>query len=273
MEISSNRRREARISFDSLALPFQGIRQDDALGFQYVLIDFSPQGLQIAIPGWVAAWDKLIVGDTIDFGIPLRIATGPGNLGTIRWLRWQEETKEQFCGAHLLPSSFRGEPGPITIETDGQGARVVLDGSRSLRDLAHATLRDAELLKKSLLIHLDHLLPFFQRITGQRESYAEIRDLILEDIRAKITANHARLRGWAQSAARADDRFPLPPDFGLEEFRLTMESEIPSALFRLTFEGELILRYLEEIKRVEQRLCRNFNTIVLINVLILEAGQ
>ncbi len=274
MTNESDRRREARIRFESLRLPFQGIRQEDSLGFQYVVMDFSPQGLQIAVPGWVSAWEKLLVGDVIDFGIPFRSGVGTtGHLGTIRWLRWQEEAREQYCGAQLQPPGPYGEPGAIAVEYRQDGARVVLDGSRSLPELAHATFRDSELLKKSLLINLDHLLPFFQRVTTDRETYAELRDLVLDDIRDRVTAHHARLQEWARATgAGPAERFPLPAGFDLEEFRQCMESEIPTVLFRLTFEGELVLRYLEEIKRVEQRLCRNFNTIVLVNVLLLEDG-
>ncbi|RCK80443.1 MAG: hypothetical protein OZSIB_3189 [Candidatus Ozemobacter sibiricus] len=268
-----DRRREARVRFDSLGMPFQGIRQADALGFQYVLMDFSSQGLQIAIPGWVAAWEKLLVGDVIDFGLPLRVGSQIGHLGTIRWLRWQEEAREQYCGALLLPPGPYAEPGAIAVDIEDGGARVVLDGSRSLAELAHTTLRDAELLKKSLLIHLDHLLPFFQRLASDRDTYAQIRELVLDDVRARVAANHARLQEWARATVGgAPDRFPLPAGFDLEEFRQCMESEIPTVLFRMTFEGEVILRYLEEIKRVEQRLCRDFNTLVLINVLRLEGG-
>ena len=265
-----DQRREARISLSTVSLPFLGIRDAEHLTFEYFLLDASPSGIQLSIPEWVSAWNKLKTEDEITLFLPLKVGGATLNKGRILWLKRDEETREQNCGAQMDGGSRPGA-GNFFLESDGTIRWQGSSPHQGFKDYIATLLKDSSLLKKNILIYLSHLVPYFSRIVKDRDRYPEIRDLIFDDIRRQVEEHHLRLKELAGKVSQARDVLSGFSEIGdFANLRRLMDSELDKNLFRMIFEKETVLWYLEEIKQLENRLYFNFNSLVLCNFLVLE---
>jgi len=259
------KRRDHRFPIDSIRFPFLGTRHADHVCTQYLLIDISAQGLQIAIPKWLVNRERLQEGELFNMHVPFRLAAETFNQGRIVWSRWDETIQGQLCGivmARKTPILF-----PLYIEFDGDTS-IGIDLQRfdSPLHIFSRLLKDAVLLKKGILIYLNHLIPYFSRIASYpAEHFPQLKELVLDDIKNKVAANRSKIEAIAEEAAQHTDYLEnLSKYLDLDELRSVVESEIQYEVLKTALDTDSVLPYLDAIKELEKKLYANYNAIVML---------
>lgn len=265
-----SRRQGHRVPLASISLPLLGTRDIDNLSFQYFLQDASPGGLKIAIPEWVTSWDTFQNGDLVSFFVPMAVEGKVLNQGVVAWFQHNAQYREQYIGVKVSEQAVSFNV-PFRLSSDGN---VVWDenaASGDLKNLVAELLKDAGLLKKGMGIYLDHLMPYFSRLTSDGASYPELREFLFGDVRSQIEDHAKALRNLAAAVAAAPDVMTgLGEYLDIGTLRKLMESELYQGIFQMAFDKQTILAYLREIKGLENRLYFHFNALVIAQVLALE---
>ncbi len=270
MEISDNSfvdsREQKRFGIESITLPFIGSRDKDNLCFEYLLIDISFNGVQIVIPKWVVNRELLKKDDVIAFHIPFQIDKKLFNKGKIVWARWDESLQAHVYGAQLtkqpgmLPSVF--------ISLQSNTISIDLQSFASIEKILIKVIKDSYLLKKGVIVYLNHLVPYFLRITKYpAKDYAMLKEMVLDDVINNVTKHKCELESLydkIENNIKFESEFHKVID--LEELRVQFESEINLDLFRQTFESEQANYYLMAIKELENKLYHNYNTVVMVYI-------
>lgn len=262
-----DKRREQRIAYSCISLPFLGIRMPDHIQFQFLLVDSSSSGVQITIPDWVIEWDRFVDGEELRLCLP--VTSGENTLETCRvmWQKADKATNEQFVGLVQVKKSFN-EP---IFKIDDFGIIELKNSEIQTETLILRLLKDSAVLKRGVLIYLEHFLPYFSRIARDFAHYDEIRGFMLEDtlglVKSKIKQLddlHALFAGgFAQGSLSATD-------IDMNSLRDIYRSEVSNSLFKMTFPDQLLLNYIEEIKNLELRLFTNYNALVTLYSMVLE---
>ncbi len=266
-EVISNKRLEQRIAYSCISLPFLGIRMTDHIQFQFLLVDSSSSGIQIAIPDWVIEWDRFVDGEELRLCLP--VTTGGNTLETcqVKWQKADQATKEQFVGLVQIKKSFT-EP---MFKIDEFGMLELTNSDLETKSLVLRLLKDSAVLKRGVLIYLEHFFPYFSRIARDYEHYEEIRGFMLTDtlelVKSKIKQleelHSLFVKGFADNSLAATD-------VDMNSLRDLFRSEVSNALFKMTFPDQLLLNYIEEIKNLELRLFTNYNALVTLYSMALE---
>jgi hypothetical protein len=252
---------------ESIVLPFIGSREEDQVTFQYLLQDVGPDRAQIALPQWVVSRERLREGDLIHFHLPFLVDGSLFSRGKIDAVRMDEDLPGQICTAGILPSPEAAPP-MIYIHIAPEGAHIDLTSFHAPAEILPRIVKDALLLKKGILIYLNHLIPYFSRIGGYPEKeYPLLREALLEDIRKRVAENAAKIEFLLECANRhCPDLKQLSKFLDLEQIRAMMESEIYSELFRTTFADERVTAYIDAIKNLEKKLYTHYNLLVMLYV-------
>lgn len=255
--------REPRISIQSINLPFLGTSEDHT-PFQYLLLDISQQGVKIAMPRWVVSRETLHEGTRVHLHAPFRVGDRLYAQGQVRWAKWDESMQSQVCGIQIEENRFLHYSPPIYLEPSG--VHIDLGAYASIQDLLARTIQDAALLKRGVLIYLNHLIPYFSRIGDYpHKEYPKLKETFLKDMTERVEAHRAHLDSLRleirQNPALASD---IVSYLDLEELREWMESEIPMGIMEMTFESEAAKPYLVAIKELEKRLYANYNALVML---------
>ena len=271
---TQEQRLEIRIPLDTISLPFLGFHEQGGFAFQFFLMDASPNGLQVNIPEWVTAWNRLDEGDEVLFSLPLTAGGKLLHQGHIRWTRHARETRETRYGAILTPPLVRNAPTAFVMTRQGEITFQGPDDTHTLKDFCAATLKDAALLKKGILIYLDHLMPYFSRLTENPDEYPELRGILFSELRREIELGARTLKDLAERVAAAPDFLAGFADYyDLETLRRLLEPTLPVQILRSAFEKERILAYLEEVHRLELRSFVSYNVLVLAQTMLLEQAS
>jgi len=251
---------------DSVVLPFLGSRVEDHVCFEYLLQEIGLGLARFMIPRWVVNREVIRKGDRVHFHLPFRLNQKSYSCGVITQAAWNASLEAQVCEAGLEAGTQ--EISPVFISLDSRGIQLDLRGFSAPGDLPFRVLKDSALLKKGVLIYLDHLIPYFSRISGYPVAdYPRLREFVLKDIREKVKDHHAKLEAFAEvfrQNVHAQADIPLWVD--LEELRAVMESEILADLFYFTFESQKVMSYLAAIKQLEDKLYSNYNTVVMLHI-------
>jgi len=259
-------RREPRKAIESVNLPFLGTRAEDHSSFQYLITDISPQGVGIAIPRWLVKRERLHENEVINLHVPFRITGNTYFQGRIVWTRWDEALQAQLCGLAMINAKVIAGPLFICLDTFNIGADHC--GCVDIDNLLLKTVKDSVLLKKGVLIYLNHLIPYFSRTSNYpANSYGQLKELILEDLTQKVEEHRQKLLLLQEEIRlHADYQSNLAKYLELEPLRETMESEIHMGVLATALQSPFALQYLYAIKELENKLYSNYNTIVLIYI-------
>lgn len=259
-------RKAARSPMNWIVLPFLGSRASDQCVFQYLLNDISNTGVGFSIPNWVINREHLKTGNIVNLHIPFESNGGYASRGTIRWTRWDDEIKAQFCGIQMeqsLPAYY-----PHSFAVGSSGIRFNLQEAGAYENLLQLLLKDAQLIKKGILIYMKHLVPFFYRV-GNRSSddYSGLKETVLEEIRTRIRGSHDELKKLRNQVVRERwKREDLCRKLDLEKFRENMQTEIHRDVLLLSFDKKSIQPYLNAIYELEKKQYYNYNTIVMLYI-------
>lgn len=258
------RRREPRISVDSVVLPFIGSRAEDYQSFQYLLQDVSPSGVRIALPRWAVSRERLRQGELIHFHIPFRLGRYTLESGHVAWEMWDDEHQAQIVGASLDQTASANYPVFITLRSH----RLTIDlaGFESPGSLFCRVLKDSLFLKRGVLIYLKHLASYFSRLGEfEKEEYEFFREALLNDVRNQVQANTSRLEQWcSECLSREPPEDDSVAELDMEELREAMEPELYLDLFRSALGVGNAKMYLLAIKELEKKLFYNYNTLVML---------
>ncbi|HOV87379.1 MAG TPA: PilZ domain-containing protein [Syntrophobacteraceae bacterium] len=260
------RRTEPRFEFTSIVLPFLGSRVEDHLCFEYIPLDISTHGLKLAIPRWVVSRERLRDGDEVNLHVPFRLREGNFSRGRIVWSRWDDVHQGQVCGVRMEKAGHRHCR--VFFDLDTREFGIDLKQFASPEDLALKVLKDSILLKRGVLIYLNHLVPYFSRVTPYpTDEYPLLKSLFLDDVKRKIEENIQKLEALHRKALEElPSGTEIPVFLDLEELRSLMESEIYLDLFKITFSTEAVLPLLSAIKELEERQYVNYNTLVMLYI-------
>ncbi len=249
---------------DSVSLPFLGSRLGDQACFEYLLQEVDRDRVLLLIPRWVVSRERLKEDDTVQLNLPFVLDGRFFGQGRVDKTVWNEGLQSQECSLALEVEPLM--PPGFFFSLQGSEGRIDLKGFSPPEGLLRQTIKDSILLKRGILIYLNHLIPYFSRISEfPSEEYRQLRGYLFEDIRGRINQNKARLEELFLRLSDACCPQESIPDFiDLEELRIAMESEIHSALFEITFDNALITEYILAIKELENRLYYSYNTIVLL---------
>ncbi len=269
---NQDKRPEPRLLLDSILLPFLGCRDEDHVSFQYLPVEISTSGYQIAVPRWVVSRERLQVNDLITLNSPFRFLNHTFFQGRVAWTRWDEALLSQMSGLLLEQEMPPGYPVYFTV----QGLNITLNQEQftALDDLILELFKDIILLKRGVSIYFKHLIPYFFRISGYSpKEYPHLKDVLLVDIQSKIAEHINKLTGLvAELRATGDLYHHLARLLDLEQLREWVESEISLDLLLITFDSELAGQYLKAIKNLENKLYAIYNNLIMIYTSSLSAS-
>lgn len=266
MDAPAEKRREERLAISSINLPFLGSRDEDQACFQYIIMDISKSGLKFAIPRWLVNRERVKKGDRINFHLPLNIGKNFYDQGVIVWTEWDDSIDGEICGTVL--ENTTQSPYPVFISLEAASIAASFDDFTFKDDLLCGVMKDTALLKQGVAIYLGHLIPFFSRISMYpQEEYPKLKESFLVDVRDRAIENHARLESLSKTIKGQMKSYSEMAKFvDLEELRAMIESEIYVEIFKIVFQSESIMPYLNAIKELEKRLYFNYNTIVMLYI-------
>jgi len=254
-------RRQTRLGVDSLSLPFLATREADKQVFQYLLQDTSPTGAGISIPSWALARERLNQGERISLHLPFRLHHKAMDQGEVRWAKWREDLDAQLCGVLLdreVPAYY-----PVELSLEHGAVTVDLQGFKSAGSLLFKVIKDSSLLKRGVIIYLNHLAPYFSRVSGvARKEFAALRDLLFNDVIAKTETQRAGLEGLLLELG--GEGLLETTALDLEGLRQLVQSEIYLDLYLNALDSEMAAQHLNAIKTLEGRLYYNYNTVVML---------
>jgi hypothetical protein len=262
----SEKRRHPRIAFESILFPFLGTRVDDHACFEYLLVDISKGGLKIAIPRWLVSREQLVEEEQVNLHLPFRYQGEFIDQGTIVWTKWDEGLDAQVCGIRI-----ERKPGisPLLFFAfENQKFVTECTDCSSELEILPQVLKDLFLLKKGVLIYLNHLVPYFSRITPYpTDEYPMLKELLLDDIRTKVREHEEKLESLHDRVVAQDGYGEeISRHLDLEEVRSLVESEIYLEILKTTFQTDAIMPYLNAIKDLEKRLYTRYNSLVILYV-------
>lgn len=269
----SDGRREQRLDFESLLFPFLGSRFIDHDTFEYLPMDISFQGLKIAIPKWVVKRELLKVGQWIYLHLPFRFADRAYTEGVVRWTRWNEDTQSQLYGIEM--ANPRNVFYPLYIHTDTRNIRLDLGEYDSKEALLIALFKDAVLLKRGILIYLNHLVPFYSRLAERsRDDYDHLKGILFEDIRKRVSQNLEFVEEIYRSVRQQNQPVSTVLEtIDLNQFREAICSEIQREVIKTALNTEAVVPYLDAIQTLEKKLYTNYNAILILLIYSLQLAS
>ena len=258
-----NRRTQERFEFDSVVFPLLGSRHPDHSLFEYIPVDISGKGLKISLPAWLVSKERLEPGDRIDLHVPFLLDDVHYHHGKVMWRRWDDSLEIQTAGIEVENGKRLHYPIHLSLHTGRIG--VDLRDFHSLAGLVQRVLKDCRLLKKGVAVYLKHIVPYFYRVGGYpREDYARLKEFVFDDFLNRIRGNEKRLAALCEEVSKMDpESGALAECLDLEELRGLVESEIYVDILTSALDSSSIGPYLQAIKKLEQKLYFNYNTIVM----------
>ncbi|WP_291323657.1 hypothetical protein [Desulfonatronospira sp.] len=257
-------RTEERLPLEMAILPFLASRDEDYQPFQYILQDFSQNGVRIAIPYWLQSREVLGQGDRINLHLPYKFRGQSRNQGSVAWQTWDDEARAQICGV-ALDKSFP-ETYPVFISLETREMVIGLENFDDEAGLLLLVLKDIALLKRGMLIYLEHLATYFTRVSEfSRQDYAVFRNVIINDIKKGLQKNHNYLASlYSMALERHSQHLDIMEILDVDELRKSVQSEVYVDLFSSVLRIETINMYLMALKTLEKKSYNNYNTLVML---------
>ncbi len=259
-----DQRVEQRLPMESSIIPFLGSREEDYQPFEYLLQDFSRNGVRVAIPSWVHSREKLYKDDRVNLHLPYKIKGQSRNRGIVAWEGWDKDADAQVCGISL--DTYFPETYPVFISLDTKEIIVDLENFDTMDQLLLLIMKDCVLLKRGMLIHFNHLIAYFTRVSGfRRKDYSAFRDTIMGDIRSELQIKHDYLKSIYLSAMEMEkQRKDILTLLDMGELKKSIESQLYIDLFGALASFEIISRYLMALKTLEKKSYTNYNTLAML---------
>ncbi len=257
-------RHEQRLAIETAILPFLGSRDEDYQTFQYIIQDFSRNVVSIAIPSWVQSREKLYSNDEINLHLPFKFEGQSRNQGCVTWEKWDADMGAQMCGIALNRHS--PETYPVFISLDTKEFVIDLEGFRYPEKLILQFLKDSVLLKKGMLIYLEHLTAYFTRVSEfKKEEFALFRETIIDHIKQGLEKNLDYLNNIYVKAVELENAAKdIMGLLDIDELRKSIESELYIDLFGSAVSFEVVSRYLRALKILEKKSYSNYNTLAML---------
>jgi hypothetical protein len=257
-------------------LPLIGTRAGDDIAFEYLPVSVGLLQARFAIPEWVTLRESLSVNDLIRFHISFTIVDATFQQGTIT-----DKTWDKALGCNVYTAHFAAGGGPANVarlsvvgsgtQTLG-GAQLEVRGPGNLsdKDLLVKVLGDLVHLKRGISVYLEHLFPYFSRISEYpAKELQALRSLVMDQVSRSLSLKCSRLRELYDRLRRDSRSFEeILSTLDFDELRGLVESEVPLEVLANTFAtpiGTPALRspqpYLNAIRHLENMSYMNFNAM------------
>lgn len=271
--------REVFERVESVILPLMGSRELDHVCFEYIPVAVGPLQIRFAIPPWVSNRETLAIGDVINFHIFLSVDDVTRNRGIVMRSEW-----DHALGSPVYVAEFQDAPEHrgsvyLTIKSSKEqslsAAQLSLEcpNDCSPKDLLCLILKDVVYLKRGVGVYLEHLFPYFSRISEYpRKEFRALKEMVLDQISVSISEKCVRLQAiYEKSKSDPRSMQEILESINFEEFRSLVESEFPLEVIRKTFGTasdaprlRSPLPYLLAIQDLEKRLYTNYNILTTI---------
>jgi hypothetical protein len=262
----SDERLEKRLEFKSLLLPFMGSRMSDHSCFEYIPMDITFKGLKIVIPNWVVSRELLKNTEWVHLHLPFYFSGRTYTRGKIMWNTWDEGVQGQLYGIQMEhPENIIY---PIYIHIDTSSVNVDLSEFESTGRLLESLLKDAVMLKKGILIYLNHLIPYFSRL-GRRSSkdYDQLKIVLFEDMKHHLVMNLKHLEAiYEQTKADHQGRELILQTLNLDQLREAVRSEVSIDVLKVALDTDAVIPYLSAINTLEEKQYTNYNAMVMLYI-------
>jgi hypothetical protein len=261
-----DKRQEKRLEFESLLLPFLGSRMSDHFCFEYIPMDISFNGLGILIPNWVVSRELLKNDERIHLHLPFYFSDQSYTRGNVMWNRWDEDMQGQLYGIQM--KDHENIFYPLYIQTDTRSVNVDLSGFDTTGDLMESLLKDAVLLKKGILIYLNHLIPYFSRLGGRsKQDYDQLKTVLFEDMKRLVMKNLKYMEVlYGQTKSYRQDKEIVLQNLNLDQLREAVRSEISLDVLKVALDTDAVTPYLSAIETLEEKQYTNYNLIVMLYI-------
>jgi hypothetical protein len=262
----SDKRQEKRLEFKSLLLPFLGSRMSDHSCFEYIPMDISFKGMKIMIPNWVVSREILKNLERIHLHLPFYFFDQSYTRGNIMWNTWDEGAQGQLYGIQMEhPENILY---PLHIRSDTNSINVDLSKFTSTGRLLESLLKDAVMLKKGILIYLNHLIPYFSRLgVRSTQDYVQLKTVLFEDMKRQVMKNLNYMETLHdQTKADRGDEDTVLQTMNLDQLREAVRSEISMDTLEVALDTDAVIPYLSAIKTLEEKQYTNYNAMVMLYI-------
>jgi len=229
-------------------------------------MDISLHGAGILIPQWVIKRQILKKDDLVDFHLPFLFNGETFNQGTVAWVKNEKESGGITCGVKIetrAPLYY-----PVFVSFDNKSINVDMTEFKTSENLLTRILKDTILLKKGILIYLNHIKPMLPRITQlDGNNLNNLRNFLFDDVKKRADKNIRLLSDYLEKVAKDTcSSYNIQKFMDLEELRDIMEPELESAVWQNAFEQKTMLQYIQAIVTLEKKVFYNYNTLVMLYV-------
>jgi hypothetical protein len=257
-------------------LPLIGTRADDDIAFEYLPVSVGLLQTRFAIPEWVTLRETLSINDLVRFHISFTIVDATFNQGTITNADWDKALGCIVYTAHFTPGGGPTNVARLSVVGSGTqtlgGAQLDIRGPGNLsdKDLMVKVFGDLVHLKRGIAVYLEHLFPYFSRISEYpSKDLQALRSLVMDQVSRTLSVKCSRLREIYDRLRRDGRSFEeIFSAIDFEELRGLVESEVPLEVLSNTFatpNGTPTIRspqpYLNAIRHLENASYMNFNAM------------
>lgn len=180
------------MELDSIILPYIGTREADYISFQFLPLESKDNLLKILIPRWVVSRENLSIGDTIDLNLEAEFSGALHSSGVICSSQFEESLDGEVYELELIKS--RSKDTYVTLTSQGSKIKINTNEFESKQKLFLQALKDSWMLKRGVIIYLNHLASYFSRISGTSKlEYPLLKDMLLKEPLIRANSNAAYL--------------------------------------------------------------------------------
>lgn len=164
---------------------------------------------------------------------------------------------------------------PLYIHTDTQSIQLDLGDHDSMEALLITLFKDAVLLKKGILIYLNHLVPYFSRLSERsREDYDRLKGVLFDDIRKLVTTHMDLIETlYRQVQVERKSVRDILEIIDFNQVREAICSEIQDEVLKIALDTEAVVPYLDAIQTLEKKMYTNYNAIVILLLYSFQDGM
>ena len=182
------------------------------------------------------------------------------------WNTWDEEVQGQLYGIQMEhPENILH---PLHIRSDTYSINVDLSKFKSTGRLLESLLKDAVMLKKGILIYLNHLIPYFSRLGGRStQDYDQLKSVLFEDMKHLVITNLKHMETlYDQAKADRGNEGIVLHTLNLDQLREAVRSEISMDTLEVALNTDAVIPYISAIKTLEEKQYTNYNAMVMLYI-------
>lgn len=223
--------------------------------FMYNIVNMGEDGITISVPSQDF---KPAVGNKLNICLPFKLNS---EFFDQCWITKVDLTPTgTICFGrltHRTPLRY-----PLYFDVI-RGETAVEDKQAIVKEKLLELLNDAKLTKKTILIYLQHLIPFFSRVSRLCPTEHTNIEENIESVKNHIKVNIANIEALETETLLIEN--PLTPNSQIiSRYLQVLLPEVSEKALTNLYSISLMPEYIKSIKLLEHKLCLNYNTVILL---------